>query len=71
MDTASIKMWRHFCTREKTIIETEVYKECNWCGAEEKTEELYQGLYWAYPLQKYLRWPEYMEYYYWQDKKSS
>lgn len=64
-------MWTHFCTVKETVMDTNKGSECSWCSAEEKTEVAYQGLYWAYPLQKYLRWPEYMQYYFWLDKKSS
>ena len=64
-------MWRHFCHRQESVISVEKGWECNWCGKEEDSEALYQGLFYAYPLQRFLRWPEYMEYYYWLDKKSS
>lgn len=66
-----IKMWKHFCTVNKEVLGVESGSPCNWCNAEEEVEMLYQGLYWCYPLQEYKRWPEYMEYYYWLDKKSS
>ena len=65
------EMWKHFCHEEETIISVKVGQECNWCGAKEKTESVYQGLFYAYPIKKYMRWPEYMEYHYWEDKKSS
>ena len=64
-------MWRHWCTTEKAILYVERGSQCNWCGADESYEEEYKGLHWAFPLCEYLRWPEYMEYYYLLDKKSS
>lgn len=67
----AVEMWNHFCTVQEAVMGVQKGQPCNWCNAEEKIEECYQGLYWAYPLQKYLRWPEYMEYNYWQAKKSS
>ena len=74
MDTINLEkpgMWRHWCTAEKAILYVERSKECNWCEVTEEIEERDKGLYWCYPLQEYKRWPEYMEYYYWLDKKSS
>ena len=66
-----IKMWSHFCAPKETVIATEVGSPCNWGDVTENVEKVYQGLYWAYPLKQYLRWPQYMEYYYWRNKKSS
>ena len=67
----TLEMWRHFCTTKEKVMLVSCGEKCAWCGAEEKTENIYQGLFYVYPIQKYMRWPEYMEYYYWQDKKSS
>lgn len=67
----TLEMWRHFCTTKEKIMLVSCGEKCAWCGAEEKTENIYLGLFYAYPIQKYMRWPEYMEYHYWQDKKSS
>ena len=64
-------MWRHWCTTEKAVLYVQRGSPCNWCEVTEEIEQRDQGLYWCYPLKEYKRWPEYMEYYYWLDKKSS
>lgn len=71
METTQVNMWKHFCTTKETVLSIEAEKPCDWCAVVEKTEAVYQGLYWCFPLQEYKRWPEYMEYYFWLDKKSS
>lgn len=63
--------WSHFCKEAERIIVAMEGQECSWCGAVEKSHNIYKGLFWTYPKQELMRYPEYIEYYYWQDKKSS
>ena len=34
----TLEFWEHWCRTERDIIGTEKGYPCNWCGAEEKSE---------------------------------
>jgi len=57
-------MWEHFCHELGRVKELPEGQDCDLCGKDDTKDPHYQGLFWVYELREYLRWPQYMEFYY-------